>query len=141
MLGWPTALAQQHRDLLQWFNDAGRTWPSMRSLFDPAPAHRDALALAAFSGVALSEDGASYLVSLEVPGIELDDLSVTVQGNALVVEGHAGQTCEYSDDNGYRLLRRVGAISRRVQLPPDANANRVEASINDGELTVIIARS
>ena len=80
-------------------------------------------------------DGASYVIRLEVPGVDpAHGLTVSVDAGTLSVQaerpdsGPAGRQSEF----------RYGSLARRVPLPPGTDADDVSASYHNGILTVRI---
>jgi HSP20 family protein len=78
-------------------------------------------------------DGASYVIRLEVPGIDpASDLTVSVQAGTLSVRA------ERRDDapEGRTTEFRYGSFARHVALPLGSDPRNVSASYHNGILTV-----
>ena len=82
------------------------------------------------------QDDDCLYVEAELPGLELDNLAILVTGgDQLSVKGERkkptteGETC-------HRQERGFGPFSRLVTLPMDVDAERVQASLKDGVLTI-----
>lgn len=79
------------------------------------------------------------LVQCEVPGIAKDDLDLSITGETLVVRGTKSIT---EEEVRYQVRERGGGeFSRTVVLPDRVDADRVEASLRDGILTVRLPKS
>lgn len=83
-----------------------------------------------------NEEG--LLVHAEMPGVQVDDIDVSVDGKTLTISG-----ARKSDDlpEGARLHRkerRFGDFSRTIQLPLAVNSEQVKASFKDGVLSIIL---
>jgi HSP20 family protein len=76
------------------------------------------------------------VVRVDVPGINPNELDISVEGDRLTVRGERKNTVE-EDKNG-RSYREVvyGAFERRVTLPWDVNPDEVKASCKDGVLEI-----
>lgn len=111
--------SEMHRLFDQW-----RTNPAMQ------------YAPSVYPPLNLWEDANQLYVEAELPGLELDDLEIFVNGdNQLSIKGERKQP---SLDNGtwHRQERGFGSFSRLVELPCLVNSAAVEAEFKDGVLTV-----
>lgn len=110
-------LSQQLQDYL------GR-WPSFPSVLGEG-----------FTPLAdVEETDDAYVVEVELPGVKGDDVSVEVAGRRLTVSG------ERKERERTGILRRqtrtVGRFHYEVILPGDIEEDGIEASLNEGVLTV-----
>lgn len=85
------------------------------------------------------EDGDRLFVEVDVPGLELSQIEVTVEDDKLAI---AGKRPARDLENAVRYCNERGATEfRRVlQLPPDTDTEGVEASLKNGVLTVSLAK-
>jgi HSP20 family protein len=85
-------------------------------------------------GLDLEETDDAYVAELDVPGVKKDDLEVEVSGNRVRVHG------EVKDRQRTGLLhrqtRRVGVFDYAFTVPSEVDADRIEASLGDGVLTI-----
>lgn len=97
---------------------------------------------AVFPAVNLREGDEAVTIEAELPGLDAGDVSISVTGNELLLEGsRPGCGDEASGENGvkvtwHRRERGTGSFQRRLQLPVAVDASRVEARLVDGVLTV-----
>jgi HSP20 family molecular chaperone IbpA len=111
----------------------------VRTAFGP-PAGRSGTAPAAFSPAAeLDRDGDDAIVRLELPGVDVDDVTVEVDDGQLTVRGERRD--ERSDNTaGGRLHEvRYGAFRRSFDLPAHVGDDAVTATYDAGVLTVRVA--
>jgi HSP20 family protein len=88
----------------------------------------------------IKETDNAYRLSVELPGLEKNDVEVSVQGDTLVVSGHKAEEREEAT-TAYRLSeRRFGRFERTFPLPPNVMADRLEANFKDGLLTVMVPK-
>lgn len=82
------------------------------------------------------EEDAFVLTAL-VPGLKADDLTINILEEVVSVEGEFPQ-----DENEY-LLRELpsGKFSRSLRLPAPVNADKTEAKIADGVLTLRLPKA
>ena len=88
----------------------------------------------------LCDTGDNLEITAEVPGIAKEDLSVKIQGNYLEIRG----TRKPDIPQGYtvhRTERNTTSFSRSFTLPYDIDASRVEASLKEGILRLILPKS
>ncbi|MBK8988427.1 MAG: Hsp20/alpha crystallin family protein [Chloroflexi bacterium] len=87
------------------------------------------------------EAEAGYTVRASVPGIQADDLNVTLEKNVLTIQGEVSSD-EQVDDARYHLReRRYGRFSRSLRFPVEVNAEAIEATYENGVLTLNVPKS
>ena len=83
----------------------------------------------------LYDKGDSFEVRVEVPGLNKDDLSINLQGNALRITGK--RVCGPLEGfTPHRQERKNLTFSRQYRLLADINPNGVEATLVDGLLVL-----
>ena len=82
----------------------------------------------------------NYEITLELPGVSDDDISVEIHENRLTVSGEKRSAQEREGKNFYFSERAYGSFQRAFRLPDDADAEKITASHNDGVLTIKVAR-
>lgn len=86
------------------------------------------------------ETKAGLEVTLELPGLTRDQVSITVDGDVLTVSGEKKAEHETKDRN-YRILERsYGEFSRSVFLPRSVDGGKVKATMADGVLKILAPR-
>ncbi|MFH1417493.1 MAG: Hsp20/alpha crystallin family protein [Planctomycetota bacterium] len=86
------------------------------------------------------EDSESLYAEAELPGMTLDDLETYVEGDALVLKG--GRKAAMCDDcTCHRQERPVGSFARTVRLPAQINADKVEATLKNGVLSITLPKA
>jgi len=88
----------------------------------------------------LSEDDEHYVVTAELPGMKAEDLRVELEGGALTIRGEKKLEREVTRERCRTLERWFGAFERTFLLPSDAGGEPVQAVLEDGVLTVTIAK-
>lgn len=80
-------------------------------------------------------------VSIELPGMELKDIEVTVNDDMLTVKGEK-RIERQEEKKGYYLSERsYGAIYRTIPLPPGVDGEKAQASLKNGVLTIRLAQT
>ena len=88
---------------------------------------------------AASSQGA-YEITMEIPGVAEKDVEITVTGDVVEIKGQKSSKVERKDKSYFFSERTYGAFQRSFRLPADAVADRIEAELKDGVLTVTIPR-
>ncbi len=89
----------------------------------------------------LVETKDSLVVELEVPGIDSEDINISVSGEMLTIKGEKKQGAHREEKN-YHLAERVyGKFSRSIRLPISVDPERVEARYKDGILLISMAKT
>jgi HSP20 family protein len=86
----------------------------------------------------LTETDDAYLVHVELPGVQKDQLDVEVFDRELRIDG---EISEQSDGRRHRSSRRTGRFESRTVFPGDIKTSGVSADLADGVLTVTIPKS
>ena len=87
----------------------------------------------------LYEKGDNFEIRAEVPGLEKDDLNVKIQGNYLEISGKR----EPDAPDGYKphkTERGIGSFSRSFTLPADVDSTKVEATLKNGVLYLVLPK-
>ena len=83
------------------------------------------------------DDGEAYVLTAPVPGLRAEDLKIQVLEDVLSIEG------EFPTDEVEYLLHEIpgGPFRREIRLPAALEADKVEAHISDGILTLRLPKS
>ncbi len=84
----------------------------------------------------LIETEKEYLVRLEVPGIYKENLDINLTGNVLTITGRRDAVQEGKGETYLWQEREFGKFARTVRLPAPVLENKVEATYQEGILTV-----
>ena len=88
----------------------------------------------------ISETDQSLDVEVELPGVKLEDVDVSVVDEMLVIRGTKKTESERKDKNYHVIERSSGEFSRRIPLGFDVEADKVKASFRDGVLSVQVTK-
>jgi len=87
------------------------------------------------------EDDKGYEITVELPGLDDDDVAVTVSDNTITIKGEKKVEHE-TDEEGYHLHERgFGSFQRSFRLPDDIDAEKISATFAKGVLTVALPKS
>lgn len=87
------------------------------------------------------EEDHKYVVKAELPGVNKDDIDVSVSGDTLTIKGERKDEREEKEENYYLSERSYGNFVRSMKLPSTVDADNIEASFDDGVLEVKLPRS
>jgi HSP20 family protein len=89
--------------------------------------------------VDLEETDDAYVVEAELPGVRREDVNVELIGNELTITGEIKE--RERKGTVRRRTRHTGRFEYRVSLPSHVDAEKIEASLGDGVLTVRVPKS
>jgi HSP20 family protein len=111
------------RTLAPWFNQEDGGWQNL--------------------DLDISENEENLLIEASLPGINPDDVEISVHNNILTIKGETKfEREEGKDEEGkYHLReRRYGSFYRTVQLPLEVNADAAEANFKNGVLHLTLPK-
>ncbi len=119
------------------------------SLFDWSPFRRGSLTAEEENITAtewaplvdISEDDKEYLIKVELPEVQKDNVKVTVESGTLTISGERKAEKEEKGRKFHRVERFYGRFERSFSIPDDAEADSVKAEFKDGVLRVHLAKS
>jgi HSP20 family protein len=90
-----------------------------------------------FLNVNVRDEEDTFVLSALVPGLKADDLNIQVLDDVVRIEGEF-----QANEDGY-LLRELpsGSFSRVLRMPAEIDADKVEAKITDGVLTLRLPKA
>ncbi|WP_371998917.1 Hsp20/alpha crystallin family protein (plasmid) [Tistrella mobilis] len=138
--GQPDAWQSFRREMAQLFDrfDGNIRLPSIRALFDPAPA---GIFGASMPAVDVHEEVAAYVVTAELPGLDAADVTLTLAGDQLVLAGEKRQESERKDADRHVSERVYGTFRRSFLLPRDVAPDGIAATFAKGVLTITLPKT
>ena len=91
--------------------------------------------------VDISERKDAYLVAAELPGVKADDLEITFEDGLLTIQGERRFAHDSAEEKMHRTERYYGAFRRSITLPSHVEADKIEASVQDGVLQVLVPKA
>jgi HSP20 family protein len=89
----------------------------------------------------ITERKDAYLVTVELPGVGIDDLEITFQDGLLTIQGERHDAHDSSEEKVHRVERRYGPFLRSITLPSHVMADAIEASAQDGVLQILVPKA
>lgn len=90
--------------------------------------------------VDISESEKQYNVTVEIPGVNQDDVSIEVSNGVLAIRGEKKFEKEGKDKSFYRVESSYGSFQRVLSLPKDVDQNAIEAEFKNGVLNLTLPR-
>ena len=96
---------------------------------------------AAQPAIDVSETDDQVLVKAVMPGVKPEDLDINISGNTLTIKGETKE--EHEDKNGKYYHRECyyGNFARSITIPTDLKADKAEANLENGVLTLSIPKA
>jgi HSP20 family protein len=134
----PTELASDVANLqgriTRLMNEVLHTWP-----FGPF-GEDGTIASAWVPPVDIFEDNESLKIVAELPGVRPEDVRISHENNALTIRGEKKQVAEEKTERVHRYERTYGTFERTFTLPSTVDAERIQATYENGVLTVLLPK-
>ena len=125
-------LARLRAEMDQWFDDFPARLPLSQFgqiRFPMAPPAID-----------MTETEDSYQLSAEVPGIDIEDVEISVAEGMLKIAGEKRDEREEKERDYSYSERSYGRFEREIALPPDADAENIKAKVKKGVLKITVPK-
>lgn len=137
---------------------AGREWElpfaslqrEMNRLFDNffgglSPSPREPLerggAESFIPRIDMSETDKEIKISAELPGMDENDIDVSLTKDTLTIRGEKKEDKEEKGKDYYRMERSYGSFTRNIPLPAEVTADKVEATFKKGILYITLPKT
>ncbi len=129
------------QDVIQLFDQFDRGWrPFFRSpIFDYVPMAR-LHSQSSAPAVDILDKEKSYEIAAEVPGMSPDNLEVKIVDDRLVIKGDKKDNWEKNEGGCHLSERHYGAFERSFRLPEGIDLDKIEASLDNGVLTLVVPK-
>jgi len=94
-----------------------------------------------FAQMDMRESEDAIDIKVDVPGMEVKDIDVTLTDNLLTIKGNRETEAEAKREDYYRLERSYGNFQRRVELPSEVNEKKIDAIVKNGVLALHLPKS
>lgn len=108
----------------------------VNNMFDPEDR---AVKFTPFANLAETESG--YELTLDLPGVDPNEVSVELNDGKLVVAGERKVEAEEVGKTYHRVERRYGQFRRVVAIPAPVDEDKITAEYKSGVLTVYLPKS
>jgi HSP20 family protein len=123
-------------------------WQSLRRLtnvldeaFSTFPEEGRTVTASWYPACDVFEDKDAIKIVAEVPGVTPEDVKISLENNVLTIRGEKKQQAEERTERVHRYERSYGAFERTFVLPSSVDSERIEASYQNGILTVSVPKA
>lgn len=89
----------------------------------------------------ISENEKEYIVTAELPGMEVKDIDVTLSDGVLTVKGEKKKEHEDKGKDYHRIERTYGSFHRSFSIPGKVKTDSVDANYKDGVLKLTLPKT
>jgi HSP20 family protein len=130
----PTDLARMFERMQELLAEMANNWNG--DAFETSPLTASSV------NVDLEDRSDEFVLTAELPGFDKDDIDVRVTDRTLRLEAeHEKESTEESDGEYVRRERRQASVARSIRLPGAVETDDIEATYNNGVLTVQMPKS
>jgi len=127
------------RDLLNVRDEMNRLFDSV---FSGWPERRESLLEGDWApSVDVAEMEEEIVVTAELPGIEQNEVEISIADNVLTLKGEKKEETEEKKKNYHRIERSYGSFQRSIGLPTGVQADKATAKYKDGVLRITIPKA
>ena len=89
----------------------------------------------------LTEEQDEYLITAEIPGVEKEDLDISLDNRMLTIRGEKKEERKEEKEGRTYHERRFGRFQRSVPLPSEVEEEKIKADLHDGVLRIRLPKS
>lgn len=90
--------------------------------------------------VNISETDKAYEISADLPGVQKEDIKVSIENNVLTIYGERKKQAEEKGKNWHRVESSYGSFERHIQLSDNIKEDSISATFKDGVLYTTIEK-
>ena len=94
-----------------------------------------------FAPTDVSEDENALQITMELPGVNPDNVRLSLENNVLTIRGEKRQELDESSERIHRSERVYGIFERTFVLPNTVDPDRIDARFENGVLVVRIPKA
>ena len=91
--------------------------------------------------VDIFEKGDNLMIRVELPGIKLEDIDVSVTEDTLTIKGDRNPESGIKEENYFRSEVAYGSFYRSISLPFSVDTKSIDALYEDGILRITLQRA
>ena len=90
--------------------------------------------------VDIHEEDSCYMLTADIPGVNRQDVEITLEDGVLTVKGERKSGTEVTEERYRRRERIYGTFVRQFNLPDTVDAANISAKAEDGVLKIAIPK-
>lgn len=91
--------------------------------------------------VDISETKDKLIAKAELPGLDPEDIKLSLSGDLLTIQGEKKMEKEEKDEQHYSMERYCGEFQRSLRLPMEVQADKIDAKFDKGVLTITMPKT
>lgn len=121
------------------FDAMRRQFDRLLNLYSNAP--QPSAGAGVFPQLNVTENANKFFLRAELPGVRSDALDIQATGKTISISGERTIPKENANARYHRKEREAGKFSRVMAMPSDIDADRIEAKLENGILTVVVPKA
>jgi HSP20 family protein len=89
----------------------------------------------------VSETESELVVNVEIPGMDPEDIDVSLSEGTLLIKGEKKPEAEEKEADYHLIERNYGTFIRSIPLPAGVQRDKISASYKNGILTIVLPKS
>jgi HSP20 family protein len=130
-----------HGEIDRLFDDFSWNWPRLSFPRASAAAPYSPADFDLKVASEVTEDDKAYRVTVEVPGMSEKDVDISLSDSTITIKGEKKSEKEETKKDYHYSERSYGALRRSFALPEGVDADKIEANMKSGVLTVVMPKS
>jgi len=86
------------------------------------------------------EEKEQYILKADLPGINKEDIKVSVENGLLTIEGERKAETEQKDKQVHRVERSYGRFVRSLNVGTSVDVTKIKANYKDGVLELVVPK-
>jgi HSP20 family protein len=86
------------------------------------------------------ETGDAFVIKAAIPGVDPKDVDISVEDDVLTIKGEFEHKEEANEENYLRRELSYGAFQRQLRLPPTVEAEKAQATFENGMLRLSLPK-
>jgi HSP20 family protein len=107
----------------------------------PFPEQGNVITSTWFAPTDVSEDENSLRITMELPGVDPNDVRLSLENNILTIRGEKKQQIDDNSERIHRFERTYGMFERTFVLPNTVDTEQIDARYDNGVLHVTIPKA
>lgn len=91
--------------------------------------------------VDVAEQDEGFIVKASIPGVAPEDVEITLSDNVLTIKGEVKEESQIDQEHYHLRERRYGQFMRAITLPAQVDADKIEATSENGVLTLNLPKA
>ena len=91
--------------------------------------------------VEIYENNDSFIIRAELPGVDRDEIDISMAGNTLTIKGKRRPAADVKEEQYLYCEACYGSFSRSITMPAAVDADKIEATYENGVLEIRVPKA